>query len=269
MSRPDARTSSRPKKRFGQHFLKDPNTARIVAAGVSSADTVLEIGPGRGFLTKFLAERAGFVHALEIDPGVLPRLIETTDPFDNVAVHVGDALGFDYASLSPAPNRLAANLPYNVGSPLVLRLLEDVPSLTTLRFMVQLEVARRMAAPRGTKDYGGYAVLIQMLAKTEISHKVPPTVFDPPPRVRSAVVELRRLQGDESLPFEEYEGVKRLALATFANRRKRLVNNLEVWGKPLVEEAVAGLGYGENARAEELSPADFVSLYRRLKGASG
>ncbi|HET9928307.1 MAG TPA: 16S rRNA (adenine(1518)-N(6)/adenine(1519)-N(6))-dimethyltransferase RsmA, partial [Rubrobacter sp.] len=168
-----------PKKRFGQHFLNDPNTARIVTSGVTEDDVVLEIGPGRGFLTAFLAERAGVVHAVELDPDVLPSLREAVGERENVRIHVGDALRFDYSGLDPAPNKLAANLPYNIASPLVLRLLEEVETLSTLRFMVQLEVARRMAAERGSKDYAAYAVLAQLLARVSISHKVPPTVFDP------------------------------------------------------------------------------------------
>ncbi len=181
-----------PKKRFGQHFLKDPNTARIVASGVTKDDVVFEVGPGRGFLTAFLAERAGLVHAVELDPDVLPSLREAVGERANVRIHEGDALRLDYSALDPAPNRLAANLPYNIASPLVLRLLEEVETLRTLRFMVQFEVARRMAAERGSKDYAAYAVLTQLLARVRILHKVPPTVFDPRPRVHSAVVEMGR-----------------------------------------------------------------------------
>jgi 16S rRNA (adenine1518-N6/adenine1519-N6)-dimethyltransferase len=249
-----------PKKRFGQHFLKDPNTARIVASGVTKDDVVLEIGPGRGFLTDFLAERAGLVHAVELDPDVLPSLREAVG--GNVIVHEGDALRFDYSALDPAPNRLAANLPYNIASPLVLRLLEEVESLWTLRFMVQLEVARRMAAERGTKDYSAYAVLAQLLTRVRILHKVPPTVFDPPPRIHSAVVEMERKDKPDG-----YDRIKRLVLAAFRSRRKRLVNNLPepVRGEtPLVLEA---LGYGPNARAEELAPEDFAALYGALSWA--
>ena len=251
-----------PKKRLGQHFLKDPNTARIVASGVTKDDVVLEVGPGRGFLTAFLAERASLVHAVEFDPDVLPGLREAVGYRDNVLVHEGDALRFDYSVLDPAPNRLVANLPYNIASPLVLRLLEEVESLTTLRFMVQLEVARRMAAERGTKDYSAYAVLAQLLARVKISHKVPPTVFDPPPRVHSAVVEMER----KSRP-DGYERIKRLVLGTFRSRRKRLVNNLP---EPVRREAprvLQSLGYGPDVRAEELAPEDFVALYRALSWA--
>ena len=251
-----------PKKRFGQHFLKDPNTARIVASGVTEDDVVLEIGPGRGFLTTFLAERASLVHAVELDPDVLPSLREVVRNRDNVIVHEGDALRFDYSGLEPPPNRLAANLPYNIASPLVLRLLEGVETLRTLRFMVQLEVAHRMAAERGSKDYAAYAVLAQLLARVSISHRVPPTVFDPPPRVHSAVVEM-----DRSEPPDDYQGIKRLVLRAFRSRRKRLVNNLPEPARGPAPRVLETLGYGPNARAEELAPEDFAALYSALSWA--
>jgi 16S rRNA (adenine1518-N6/adenine1519-N6)-dimethyltransferase len=251
-----------PKKRFGQHFLKDPNTARIVASGVTKEDVVLEIGPGRGFLTTFLADRAGLVHAVELDPDVLPSLRQAVGDRNNVVVHEGNALRFDYSALEPAPNRLVANLPYNIASPLVLSMLEDVDSLRTLRFMVQLEVARRMAAERGTKDYAAYAVLAHLLASVRILHRVPPTVFDPPPRVHSAVVEMDR----KSKP-DGYQGIKRLVLGAFRSRRKRLVNNLPEPVRMEAPRVLQSLGYGPNARAEELAPEDFVALYRALSWA--
>lgn len=251
-----------PKKRLGQHFLKDPNTARIVASGVTKDDVVLEIGPGRGFLTAFLAERARLVHAVELDPDVLPSLRVAVGDMDNVLIHEGDALRFDYSTLDPAPDKLVANLPYNIASPLVLRFLEEVDSLTTLRFMVQLEVARRMAAERGTKDYASYAVLAQLLARVRISHKVPPTVFDPPPRVHSAVVEMERRE-----PPDDYERIKSVVLGAFRSRRKRLVNNLPEAARREAPRVLQSMGYGPNARAEELAPEDFVGLYAALSWA--
>jgi 16S rRNA (adenine1518-N6/adenine1519-N6)-dimethyltransferase len=251
-----------PKKRFGQHFLKDPNTARIVASGLTKDDVVLEVGPGRGFLTAFLAERAGLVHAVELDPDVLPSLREAVGEKDNVRIHEGDALRFDYSGLDPAPNKLAANLPYNIASPLILRLLEEVETLRTLRFMVQLEVARRMAAERGSKDYAAYAVLAQLLAWVRVSHRVPPTVFDPPPRVHSAVVEMERRE-----PPDDYVGLRRLVLSAFRSRRKRLVNNLPEPARGPAPRVLESLGYGPNARAEELAPEDFVTLYASLSWA--
>jgi 16S rRNA (adenine1518-N6/adenine1519-N6)-dimethyltransferase len=248
------------KKRLGQHFLKDPNTARVVAAGVTREDVVLEIGPGHGFLTTFLAQRAKLVHAVELDPDVLPALRRVVG--DNVRIHEGDALRFDYDALDPAPNKLAANLPYNIASPLVLMLLERAHRLEHLRFMVQLEVARRMAAVRGTKDYAAYAALVQLLAEVRIAHRVSPNVFDPPPRVDSAVVDMER----RSAPLEpaEYRGVKQLVLAAFRSRRKRLVNNLPEPTRGEAPRALNSLGLGRDARAEELGPEDFVALYRAV-----
>ena len=254
-----------PKKRLGQHFLKDPNTARIVAAGITRVDVVLEVGPGRGFLTNFLAEKARLVHAVELDPDVLPALRLAVGHRPNVVVHESDALTFDYASLRPAPNRLVANLPYNIASPLVLRLLEEVESVRSLRFMVQLEVARRMAAARGSKDYSAYAVLVQLFAAVKVAHKVSPNVFDPPPRVQSAVVDAKR--HESTLAPGEYSGVKALVLAAFRSRRKRLANNLP---EPVRREAAVALesmGFSPDARAEELDPESFVVLWRRLSWA--
>jgi 16S rRNA (adenine1518-N6/adenine1519-N6)-dimethyltransferase len=252
-----------PKKRLGQHFLKDPNTARVVASGVTGEDVVLEIGPGLGFLTTFLAQRARLVHAVELDPDVLSALRRVAG--DNVRIHEGDALRFDYDALDPTPNKLVANLPYNVASPLVLMLLEEARYLHSLRFMAQLEVARRMAASRGTKDYGAYAVLVQLLAAVKVAHKVSPHVFDPPPRVYSAVVDMvRRVPGPEPA---EYRGVKGLVLNLFRSRRKRLVNNLPEPARGEAPRILEALGYGPDVRAEELGPEDFVALYRAVSWA--
>jgi 16S rRNA (adenine1518-N6/adenine1519-N6)-dimethyltransferase len=255
------RPESRPKKRLGQHFLVDPNTARIVARGVGEDDVVLEVGPGRGALTTVLAEQAGLVHAVELDPDVIPALRRALGTYQNVLIHEGDALTFDYGTLDPRPSKLVANLPYNVASPLVLRLLEEAEFLTGLRFMVQLEVARRMAAQRRTKDYGAYAILAQLLAEVRVAHKVSPLVFDPPPRVWSAVVAMERRE-----PPEDYDRVKELVLAAFKSRRKRLANNLPEPLRAGAPDALRSLGYGPDARAEELRPEDFVTLSRLLSG---
>jgi 16S rRNA (adenine1518-N6/adenine1519-N6)-dimethyltransferase len=255
--------SHRPKKRLGQHFLRDPNTARIVAQGVNQDDVVLEIGPGRGALTTVLAAQAKFVHAVELDPDVLPALRRALEPHPNVLVYEGDALTFDYESLDPLPNKLVANLPYNVASPLVLRLLEEAHFLAELRFMVQLEVSQRMAAERRTKDYGTYAVLVQLLAEVRVVHKVSPRVFDPPPRVWSAIVAMER----RGMGRECYERTKELVIPAFKSRRKRLVNNLPEALRKQAPDALRKLGYGPDVRAEELKPEDFVALARTLSGA--
>jgi 16S rRNA (adenine1518-N6/adenine1519-N6)-dimethyltransferase len=153
-------------------------------------------------------------------------------------------------------------LPYNIASPLILRLLEEVKTLRTLRFMVQLEVARRMAAERGSKDYAAYAVFAQLLARVRISHRVPPTVFDPPPRVHSAVVEMERRE-----PPDDYQEIKRVVLGAFRSRRKRLVNNLPEPARGPAPRVLESLGYGPNVRAEELAPEDFAAFYAALSWA--
>ena len=252
-----------PKKRLGQHFLRDPNTARIVADGVIEGDVVLEIGPGRGALTSVLAERAGLIHAVELDRDVLPFLKHSLGKRTNVLIHEGDALTFDYASLTPRPNKMVANLPYNVASPLVLRLLEEAEYLRVLRFMVQLEVARRMAARPKTKEYGAYAVLVQLFAEVRVAHKVSPHVFEPPPNVWSAVVAMERRNAGPLRPGE-YAGVKELVVSAFKSRRKRLVNNLPEAARGGAPKALSSIGHGPDARAEELAPGDFVALYREL-----
>ncbi|WP_160309624.1 16S rRNA (adenine(1518)-N(6)/adenine(1519)-N(6))-dimethyltransferase RsmA [Rubrobacter aplysinae] len=268
MSQPRPGRREAPKKRFGQHFLTDPNTARIVAAGVGAGDVVVEIGAGRGALTTVLADRARLVHALEVDEGVMPELRAALAGRDNVRVHAADALVFDYAVLDPPPSAMVANLPYNVASPLVLGLLERVPGVRRLRFMVQLEVARRMAAAPRTKDYGSYAVLLQLLGEVSVEHRVSRRVFDPPPRVDSAVVEVRR-RVEPLFGEAEYAGLKELVLAAFGNRRKRLANNLAAGDRARAPEALASVGHGPDARAEELSPAEFVGLYRWLEEGAG
>ncbi|MGB3683037.1 MAG: rRNA adenine dimethyltransferase family protein, partial [Rubrobacteraceae bacterium] len=185
--------------------------------------------------------------------------------YSNVRVWEADALSFDYAALEPAPNKMVANLPYNVASPLVLKLLEEAPYLTSLRFMVQFEVARRMAASEGSKEYGAYAVLVQLMAGVGVAHKVSPQVFEPPPRVYSAVVEM--IRKEDGLRPGEYQGVKKLTLAAFKSRRKRLANNLPEPGRMEAAHTLGSMGYGPDARAEELSPQDFVKLYRALSWA--
>src|SRR5215217_4189052 len=209
---------------------------------MTEEDVVLEIGPGRGFLTALLAQRARLVHAVELDPDVLATLHGAVGDLDNVVVYEADALRFDYGALAPAPNKFVANLPYNVASPLVLRLLEEVWDLDSLRFMVQLEVARRMAASRGTKDYAAYAVLVQLLAEVSIAHRVSPNVFDPPPRVYSAVVDMGRRR--PGLEPADYRGVKQLVLAAFRSRRKRLINNMPEPARGEAPRVLHSLGYG-------------------------
>ena len=252
--------SARAKKELGQHFLVDENILRVIErlAELSPADVVLEIGPGRGILTRFLADRVAFVHAVEID-----RSLEQFLPAsENVLVHWGDALGLDLGVLEPTPRKLVANLPYNVATPIVVESLDGLPEVERWCVMVQREVADRFFAKPRTKAYGGVSVLVQLATERTGWHPVTREVFRPRPNVDSALVAFRRTQ----LPAD-WSVVKRIVEAGFAHRRKTLPNSLALSGvasRERAEDALRALGREPDARAEALEPAEFVALAEAL-----
>jgi 16S rRNA (adenine1518-N6/adenine1519-N6)-dimethyltransferase len=250
-----------PRKELGQHFLVDENILGVIGrlADLGPDDVVLEIGPGLGVLTRYLADRVGLVHAVEIDRSLeqhLPRL-------PNVRIELGDALRLDLHDLDPPPTKLVSNLPYNVATPIVVESLDALPTLDSWCVMVQREVADRFFASPGTKAYGGVSVLVQLAAERTGFHPVARTVFRPRPNVDSALVAFRRKQ----LP-DDFAGVKRVVEAAFAHRRKTLPNSLELAGvasRSDAAEALAALGRLPDTRAEALAPEEFVELERRLR----
>jgi 16S rRNA (adenine1518-N6/adenine1519-N6)-dimethyltransferase len=259
-----------PSKELGQHFLVDENIVRVIGrlAELEPDDVVLEIGPGQGVLTDFLARRVGLVHAVELDRRLGPHLQERFAGADNVRLHFADALELDPAALEPPPSKLVANLPYNVATPIVVESLERLPSVTFWCVMVQREVADRFFARPGTKAYGAVSVLIQLATERMGSHAVSREVFRPRPNVDSALVAFRRRETPPPVPWPE---LKRVVEAAFAHRRKRLPNSLELAGlveRGRGEAALAELGRPPTTRAEELSPTDFVQLATALKSSS-
>jgi 16S rRNA (adenine1518-N6/adenine1519-N6)-dimethyltransferase len=253
--------SVRPKKELGQHFLVDENILGVIErlAGLEPGDVVLEIGPGLGVLTRFLAERVAFVHAVEIDRSLEARLPK----LPNLRVELGDALRLDLASLDPPPGKLVSNLPYNVATPIVVESLDGLPTLERWCVMVQREVADRFFASPGTKAYGAVSVLVRLAAERTGFHPVSRTVFRPRPNVDSALVAFKR----RPLP-ERFPELKRLVEASFAHRRKTLPNSLELAGtakRAEAAEALAGLGRAAATRAEALAPEEFVELARLLR----
>ena len=255
--------SVRPKKRLGQHFLADENILGVIErlAELRSQDVVLEVGPGLGVLTRRLADRAGHVHAVELDRSLEPELAELAAR-PNVDLHWGDALQLDLASLAPAPTKLVANLPYNVATPLVAESLDGLPSLRLWTVMVQREVADRFFAAPSTKAYGAVSVLVQLAAERTGFHPVARTVFRPPPNVDSALVAFRRTP----LP-ERFGRVKQVVEASFAHRRKTLPNSVALARLASREEAAAALeriGRAPETRAEALEPREFVDLTAAL-----
>jgi 16S rRNA (adenine1518-N6/adenine1519-N6)-dimethyltransferase len=248
--------STRAKKELGQHFLVDENILRVIErlAELAPEDVVLEIGPGRGILTRFLADRVAHVHAVEIDRSLEPLL-----PSDeHVTLHWGDALELDLASFDPPPGKLVANLPYNVATPIVVESLDGLPGIERWCVMVQREVADRFFATPRTKAYGAVSVLVQLATERTGWHPVTREVFRPRPNVDSALVAFERKE-----PPLDWPRVKRVVEAAFAHRRKTLPNSIALSGvssRERAEDALRTLGRAAATRAEALEPAEFVAL---------
>ena len=248
-----------PKKSLGQHFLVDRNILGVIGrlAELDPSDVVLEVGPGLGVLTRYLAERVAHVHAIELDRSLEPALRDALDGTSNVQLAIGDALAVDISALDPPPGKLVANLPYNIATPLVVESLEGAPSLERWCVMVQREVADRLFASPRTKAYGAVSVLVQLKTRRTGFHPVPPTVFKPRPRVQSALVAFERIGGPA------LDRVRPVVDAAFSHRRKTLANSIALSGlasRAEAESALARIGRPPGARAEELEPEAFVAL---------
>ena len=246
------------KKEYGQHFLVDENILGVIGrlAGLAPDDVVLEIGPGNGVLTRYLAERVRHVHAVEIDQELAPAL---SDLGDNVDVVFGDALRVE---LPQDATKLVSNLPYNVATPIVVESLDGLPGIALWCVMIQREVADRLFAEPGTKAYGAVSVLVQLVCERTGFHPVSRSVFRPRPNVDSALVAFRRV----ALP-EAYARVKAVVGAAFAHRRKTLPNSLELVGlasRAAGAAALESIGREPSARAEALAPQEFVALAEAL-----
>jgi 16S rRNA (adenine1518-N6/adenine1519-N6)-dimethyltransferase len=263
----------RPSRALGQNFLADPNTARRIVrlAGVGPGDRVLEIGPGVGSLTVALVEAVspgGQVLALELDRHLLPVLDEVVADLPAVRVVQGDAMTVDYGELLGGAEgwTMVSNLPYNVATPLMARLLDEVPALRTMSVMVQKEVAERLAAPPGTPACGAVSVKVAYHATAAITGVVPPTVFVPRPKVDSAIARFER----RPAPVVEVpspDALFALARAGFAQRRKTLRQALKPVLGTRVEEVLGAAGVATMARAETLTLEQWAAL-ARAAGAS-
>jgi 16S rRNA (adenine1518-N6/adenine1519-N6)-dimethyltransferase len=253
--------SVQPKKRFGQHFLHDRAVVeRIVAAfDPRPGETVVEIGPGLGALTRLLLERVSHLHVVELDRDLAARLRADYPP-ERLTVHEADALKFDFCVLAPAGGalRLIGNLPYNISTPLLFRLLDQERCIADMLFMLQKEVVERMAAAPGGKDYGRLSVMIQWRLAVHRLFDVRPRAFTPPPQVDSSVVRLVP-HGAPPIQVDDPERFAYVVRAAFAHRRKTLRNNL----KELVPGSTwSALGIDPGRRAETLTLAEFAALAR-------
>jgi len=254
-----------PSRALGQNFVADPNTVRRIVrlAEVGPGDPVVEIGPGVGSLTTALAEAGAEVTAVELDRHLLPVLQEVVGPL-GVRVVQGDALEVDWAELLGGRDRwsLVANLPYNVGTTIVLQLLDDVPAIERMLVMVQREVGERLAAAPGTGAYGIPSVKVALWARAQVVARVPPTVFIPQPKVESVLVRLTRLPAPAvEVDHDVLMGLVRQA---FGQRRKMLRRSLAGRVTP---EAFAAAGVAPEARPEELGVLEWGALTAAVLGA--
>ncbi|HTN28588.1 MAG TPA: 16S rRNA (adenine(1518)-N(6)/adenine(1519)-N(6))-dimethyltransferase RsmA [Burkholderiales bacterium] len=263
--RSGSKTSSRdrgathvPRKRFGQHFLHDPGVLRRIVDSIAPAagDTIVEIGPGEGALTRELLARIPHLAAIEIDRDLAARLAEEFPP-ERLTVHRADALEFDFSAL-PQGARLVGNLPYNISTPLLFRLAQHATGFRDLHFMLQREVVERMVAKHSTADYGRLSVMLQTRFRMKKLFTVAPGAFRPPPKVESAVVRMEPIREHELPPFDQ-KILADLVRRAFSARRKTLRNALG-----LTEADFEILRLDSRLRPENLTPADYVRIAELL-----
>ena len=270
-------------KRFGQNFLIDTHVLEkiIHASEITKDDFVLEIGPGIGTMTQYLAEEAGQVAAVEIDSALIPILKDTLKDWDNVTVIHGDILKTDIQKLAREKNqgrpiKVVANLPYYITTPIIMGLFESHVPVASITVMVQKEVADRMQTGPGSKDYGALSLAVQYYARPEIVANVPPNCFMPRPKVGSAVICLRKHEAPP-VQVEDEKLMFRLIRASFNQRRKTLVNSLKnsaelSYSKDQIEKCMEKCGFSMTVRGEALTLkqfADLANAFSSLESISG
>jgi 16S rRNA (adenine1518-N6/adenine1519-N6)-dimethyltransferase len=257
----------RPKRDLGQNFLIDSNILGVIerAAELEPADVVLEIGGGLGVLSEHLAPLVAHVHVVELDRSLEPALRDAIAPFDNVTLHLADAMRLDLRALDPPPTKVVANLPYGIAAGAILRTIEELDGVQLWVGMIQKEVGERFAAAPGSDAYGVPSVLAQLACEVRVLRPVSRTVFAPVPNVDSVLVGLRRI-GPAPAP-----ALRELVSAAFAHRRKALARSLALapGAQPGIRErtraALEQLGHPPDVRAERLSPEDFRALHESLR----
>lgn len=265
-------------KRFGQNFLIDTRVLDkiIGSAEITKQDCVLEIGPGIGTMTQYLAESAREVVAVEIDKALIPILEETLSAYDNVTIVNADILKVDIGKLVKEKNdgkpiKVVANLPYYITTPIIMGLFESHVPLISITIMVQKEVAERMQVGPGTKDYGALSLAVQYYAKPEIVANVPPNCFIPRPTVGSAVIRLTRHQ-QPPVQVDSEKHMFAMIRASFNQRRKTLVNGLlNGMGIPrdVILKALEKMGLSPTVRGEALTLEEFAVLSNEIRGLQG
>jgi 16S rRNA (adenine1518-N6/adenine1519-N6)-dimethyltransferase len=249
-----------PRKRFGQNFLTDQNVLseiiRVIAP--TADDAMAEIGPGQGAMTALLLAYLSRLHVVELDRDLVAMLQKKFSP-DKLIIHSGDALQFDFGALKPAQGklRIVGNLPYNISSPLLFHLAQYAQQVEDQHFMLQKEVVQRMVAPPGGKDYGRLSVMLQWRYQMEMLFTVPPSAFDPPPRVDSAIVRMRPIASPLTC---EQARLEQVVTQAFSQRRKVIRNSLSGL---FTEQQLIAAGIDPQARPETVSLEQYVALTHR------
>ena len=259
----------RPRKRFGQNFLHDANIIRqiLAAAELDETERVLEVGPGLGALTDLLLEEAGQVEVMEVDRDLVSRLEQRGDA--RLTIHAGDALRMDWdACLKAPPYKLVANLPYNISSQILFKVLEHRALFSRLVLMFQKEVGDRLCAAAGCKDYGILSVLIQLWFDVRRVVRVPPGAFHPPPKVHSVVLAFDPLPASR-VAIDDERYFVRVVKGAFGQRRKTLRNALQAagWEADLLDTALRQADIDPQRRGETLNLQEFAALARFLQQA--
>jgi len=255
-------SAHRARKRFGQHFLRDPGVIDAIVRAVTPqrSDTIVEIGPGHGAITRPLAARAGILHAIELDRDLASRLRIEFAGDANVTIHEADALAFDYGSLD-GRLRIVGNLPYNISTPLLFSLLKYRERIDDMHFMLQKEVVDRMAASPGSKAYGRLGIMLGCHFQIDALFDVDRLAFEPPPDVTSSIVRLAPLPAG-TYEISNEERLSRLVAQAFSQRRKTIRNSL----RKIVDEAtLESVGINPGLRPEAISIADYVRLANTLE----
>ncbi|TDG11622.1 16S rRNA (adenine(1518)-N(6)/adenine(1519)-N(6))-dimethyltransferase RsmA [Seongchinamella unica] len=249
-----------PRKRFGQNFLVDQGVIDRIAnaIGIQEGEHLVEIGPGQGALTERLAPTGCRLDVIELDRDLVAGLLAAFSIYPGFKLHSADALKFDFSSLAEdgRPLRVVGNLPYNISTPLIFKLLENAAIIQDMHFMLQLEVVERLAAQPGGKAWGRLGIMAQYHCQVEHLFDVPPAAFNPPPKVQSAIVRLTPWRASPWSQCEESE-LRKVVQAAFAQRRKTLRNNL----KGLIDgAALEALGIDPGCRAETLQLSQFIEI---------